>query len=93
MKNAGHDYIITGQAVRSCSWSNWQKNFACNGLGYVSASEGITGSNWRSLVDGNNAERRSWPAANSPTVHRLASMCVKADQIGARLFGKYIWRL
>jgi len=62
-------------------------------LGYVHVGEGVTGSNWNSLVDGNGKERRSWPAANSPTSHRMPSMCVSAKHIpGAYVYGNYIWR-
>jgi len=84
-----------GQPTRSCSWNSWSSNFGCNGLGFVHTSEGITGSNWNALVDGNGAHLRNWPAANSPSASlKMPSLCVNAKHIpGAYLFGKYIWRL
>ena len=94
MRQGGHDYVITGQATRSCKWASWTGGFNCNGLGYVHLGDSVTSGNWNSLVDGNGAELRSWPSANSPNAHKLPSLCVKADDIpGAYLFGKYIWRL
>lgn len=72
----------------------WTGGFSCNGLGYISARDSTSSGNWNSLVDGNDAERRTWPAANSPAVHKLASLCARHGDIpGATLFGKHIWRL
>ena len=74
----GHDYITTGQPARSCDWegSNYE---SCNGLGYVNTGETTgTGTNWRALVDGNEAGRRSWPSANTTGAHPLGSFCLNA---------------
>lgn len=95
MNAQGHDFICAGQPARSCSWSDWSNGFACNGLGYVHTNDAITSGNWLALTDGNGAERRNWPSANSPSSgHRMPSLCVYAAHIpGAYVWGKYIWRL
>jgi len=54
----------------------------------------ITSSNWQALTDGNEADRRSWPAANSVNVHMLPSLCASLGDIpGVTLWGEHIWRL
>jgi len=71
-----HDYLITGQPTRRCSWNDYQTGFTCNGLGYIDLRSPMsTDSNWNALVDGNDNELRGWPAANSPSAHRLPSLC------------------
>ena len=95
MRGLNHDYVITGHPARSCTWDSYTSGFACNGLGYISTLDTIDGANWNALTDGNTAERRYWPAANSPTVtsHRLASLCASFDDIGGvSLWAGYIWR-
>jgi len=90
----GHDYIITGQPTRSCSWDSYQTGFTCNGLGYLHTRETIDSSNWNSLVDGNEADRRSWPSANSVNVHKLPSLCTRLGDVpGVELWADHIWRL
>jgi cysteine-rich repeat protein len=85
----GFDYVITGQPARSCSWDSAATSYqSCNGLGYVHTGETSgTGSNWRALVDGNGADYRSWPSANTTNVHTLISMCY----LGSTARGDYLF--
>ena len=93
MSALGHVFVVTGQPTRSCAWANWEGGFNCNGLGYISLSENVNGSNWNSLVDGNDSDLRNWPAANTPGTSILASLCGKFNDVaGVTLWGNYIWR-
>jgi len=85
-----------GQPARNCRWDSWSSDFQCNGLGLVSTTEGITGSSWNALVDGNGSGKRDWPAAGDPSSStlKMPSLCVNAEHLaGAYVHGNYIWRL
>ena len=89
-----HDFITTGQPTRSCSWDVAVTNYeTINGLGYISVGD-TTGaaSNWLALVDGNTADYRTWPSANSTAAHRLASLCMNASGDPASFVFDHRWR-
>lgn len=89
----GHDYVTTGQPARSCSWDSSVTNYEnCNGLGYVGLRELGTGSNWQALTDGNTADYRSWPSANTTGAHPLASMCMNASDDATSYVFDHRWR-
>jgi cysteine-rich repeat protein len=90
----GFDYVVTGQPTRSCSWdSNATSYESCNGLGYVNTSEvNRSGSNWVALSDGNGADRRNWPAANTTNVHTLISMCYQGNSGRGDVLFDHRWR-
>ncbi|MCP4247453.1 MAG: hypothetical protein GY778_10435 [bacterium] len=78
----GHDYVTTGHPARSCGWDSVATPYeGCNGLGYFSTSFDTTsaGPNWQALTDGNDADFRSWPSANTTGAHPLASFCMNAS--------------
>ncbi|MCB1179661.1 MAG: putative Ig domain-containing protein, partial [Leptospiraceae bacterium] len=73
----GFQYVITGQPTRACYWDRATASYeTCNGLGYIGTGETTgSGSNWVALVDGNSAELRAWPSANTTNSQIVISLC------------------
>ena len=96
----GYDYVVTGQPTRAFSWSYAKTPYettSCGGggLGYIHTGETTgAGDNWKSLVDGNDAEYRSWPAANCVEVayHTLIALCQDASNDPKAYVFDHRWR-
>lgn len=89
----GHDYITSGHPARSCSWDSALTSYeSCNGLGYVHTAEVSNGANWLALTDGNDADYRNWPAANTTGAHPLASLCLNATGDPVAYVFDHRWR-
>jgi len=81
--------------VRGCTWASVVAGSGCQ-QGFIHPTEGVTGNNWNALVDGNGAEGRVWPSAQTPTStsYRMPSLCASALHIpGAYVYQGYFWRL
>ena len=90
----GHDYVTSGHPARSCSWDSVLTSYeACNGLGYINTSETTgLGSNWQAITDGDTADYRNWPAANSTGAHPLATICQDASGDPAAVIFDHRWQ-
>ena len=105
--NLGFDYMVTGQPVRSGTWTHGQDiggtydtdegcNVGSGGLGYISVGgSGVDTDGWRVMTDGNGAELRGWPSANCAHVsyHTLISLCQDATPIANSCVYDHRWRV
>lgn len=88
-------FVTTGHPARACSWNSAVPSYTtCNGLGYLSTDYDTanTGSNWLALTDGNEADGRSWPSANSTSATRLGVLCMNASADPMSVVIDHRWR-
>ncbi len=91
-----YGYVITGHPARSCTWNSSAPSYEdCNGLGYISTDEldPASGGNWLAPTDGNTADLRDWPAANTTDAgHKLISLCQYATPANGYVVYDHRWR-